>query len=62
MELFNDTNIFLSFAPTSSHFHPLQIKHCDSNSWLVVDEDDNDNFRREKVIICCSNRGEQRDL
>ena len=25
----------------SSHLHPLQVDNCDSNSRLVVDEDDN---------------------
>ena len=33
--------IFLSFSPTSNHLHPLQVENCDSNSRLVVDEDDN---------------------
>ena len=33
--------IFFTFSPTSSHPHPLQVENCDSNSRLVVDEDDN---------------------
>ena len=33
--------IFFNFSPTSNHFHPLQVENCDSNSRLVVDEDDN---------------------
>ena len=33
--------IFFNFSPTSNHLHPLQVKNCDSNSRLVVDEDDN---------------------
>ena len=33
--------IFFTFSPTSNHLHPLQVENCDSNSWLVVDEDDN---------------------
>ena len=33
--------IFFYFSPTSNHLHPLQVKNCDSNSRLVVDEDDN---------------------
>ena len=33
--------IFFTFSPTSNHFHPLQVENCDSNSRLVVDEDDN---------------------
>ena len=42
--------IFFNFSPTSSHFHPLQVENCDSNSRLVVDEDDNGKLRPEKVI------------
>ena len=37
--------IFFKFAPTSNHLHPLQVENCDSNSRLVVDEDDNGKFR-----------------
>ena len=33
--------IFFNFSPTSNHLHPLQVENCDSNSRLVVDEDDN---------------------
>ena len=33
--------IFLNFSLTSNHLHPLQVENCDSNSRLVVDEDDN---------------------
>ena len=33
--------IFFTFLPTSNHLHPLQVENCDSNSRLVVDEDDN---------------------
>ena len=33
--------IFFNCSPTSNHFHPLQVGNCDSNSRLVVDEDDN---------------------
>ena len=36
---------FFNFSPTSSHLHPLQVEHCDSNSRLVVDEDDNGKLR-----------------
>ena len=32
--------IFFNFSPTSNHLHPLQVENCDSNSRLVVDEDD----------------------
>ena len=41
--------IFLNFYTTSNHFHPLQVENCDSNSRLVVDEDDNGKFRTERV-------------
>ena len=33
--------IFFNFSPSSNHLHPLQVENCDSNSRLVVDEDDN---------------------
>ena len=33
--------IFFNFSPISSHLHRLQAENCDSNSRLVVDEDDN---------------------
>ena len=39
---------FFNFPPTSSH-HPLQVENCDSNSWRVVNEDDNGKFRLERV-------------
>ena len=32
--------ISFTFSPTSNHLHPLQVENCDSNSRLVVDEDD----------------------
>ena len=41
--------IFLNFSPTSSHLRPLQVENCDSNSRLVVDEDDYGKFRLERV-------------
>ena len=41
--------IFLHFSPTSGHLHPLQVENCDSNSRLVVDEDDNGKLRLERV-------------
>ena len=40
---------FFNFSSTSSHLQPLQVEDCDSNSRLVVDEDDNDKFRLERV-------------
>ena len=42
-------DIFFNFSPTSNHLHPLQVENCDSNSRIVVDEDDNSKFRLEKV-------------
>ena len=41
--------IFSTFSPTSSHLHPLQVENCDSNSQLVVDEDDHGKFRLKRV-------------
>ena len=41
--------IFFNFSPTSNHLHPLQVDNCDSNSRLVVDEDDNCKVRLERV-------------
>ena len=46
---FKNNSIFFHFPPTSSHLHPLQGENCDSNSRLVVDEDDNGKFRLERV-------------
>ena len=40
---------FFHLSPTSSHLHPLQVENCDSNSRLVVDEDDNGKFSIERV-------------
>ena len=33
--------IFFNLSPTSNNLHPLQVKNCDSNSRIVMDEDDN---------------------
>ena len=41
--------IFSHFSPTSSHLYSLQVENCDSNSRLVVDEDDNGKLRLERV-------------
>ena len=41
--------VLFHISPTSSHLHPLQAENCDSNSRLVVDEDDNGKFRLERV-------------
>ena len=43
--------IFFNFPPTSNHFYPLQVENCDSNSRLVVDEDDNGKFKLERVKL-----------
>ena len=43
--------IFFNFPPNSSHHHSLQVENCDTNSRLVVDEDDNGKFRPERVDI-----------
>ena len=52
MKLFSQyMTIFFNFQTTSSHLHPLQVKNCDSNSRLVVDEDDNGKFWPERVNI-----------
>ena len=41
--------IFFNFSPTLNHLHPLQVENCDSNSRLVVDEDDNGKFKLERI-------------
>ena len=41
--------IFINFSLTSNYLHPLQVENCDSNSRLVVDEDDNGKSRLERV-------------
>ena len=41
--------IYSNFSPTLNHFHPLQVENCDSNSRLVVDEDDKGKLRFERV-------------
>ena len=40
---------FLHLSFPSSHLYPLQVGNCDSNSQLVVDEDDNGKIRPERV-------------
>ena len=42
--VYQDMTIFFNFSPTSSHLRPLQVGNCDSNSRLVVDEDDNGKY------------------
>ena len=41
--------IFFNFSPTLGHLYPLQVENCDSNSRLVVEKEDNDKFRLERV-------------
>ena len=41
--------VFFNFSPTSNHLHPLQVENCDSNSRLVVDDDDNGKCRYENA-------------
>ena len=41
--------ILFNFKTTSNRLHPLQVENCDSNSQLVVDEDDDGKFRPERV-------------
>ena len=49
MKISRTLQFFFHLPPTSTHFHPLQVENCDSNSRLVVDEDDNGEFRLERV-------------
>ena len=41
--------VFFIFKTTSNHLYPLQVENCDSNSRLVVGEDDNGEFRLDRV-------------
>ena len=45
--------IFFNFQIRSSHLHPLQVENCDSNSRLVVADDDNGKFSPERVNKIC---------
>ena len=47
--VYQNMAIFLNFSSTSSHLLPLQVENCDSNSRLVVDEDDTGKVRFERV-------------
>ena len=44
-------SIFFHLSPTLSHFHPLQVENCGSNSRLVVDENDSGKFRLQRVKV-----------
>ena len=43
--------IFFNLPPTSNHLRSLQVENCDSNSRLVLDEDDNGKFMSERVKL-----------
>ena len=58
---FKNNSIFFHLPPTSSHLHPLQVENCDSNSRLVVGEDDDGKFRLERVKTRTS-EGNQNNL
>ena len=45
-QVYQYMTIFFNFNTTSN---PLQVENCNSNSRLVVDEDDNGKFRPERV-------------
>ena len=52
MKLFYEyTVVFFNLSPISNHLHPLQVENCDSNSRLVVNEDDNDKLRLQRVKL-----------
>ena len=42
-------DIFFNLSANSNHLYPLQVENCESNSRLVVDKDDNGEFRLERV-------------
>ena len=48
---------FFNFKTTPNHFHPVQVENCDSNSRLVLDEDDNGKFRLERVESAITQQG-----
>ena len=55
--------IYVSHSPpTSSDLHPLKVENCDSNSRLVVDEDDNGKFWVERAKLKQIARGKARML
>ena len=41
--------IFFHFSTTANYLHPLQVENCDSNSRLVVDEDDHGKLRFKRI-------------
>ena len=52
--LYHGNLIFLNYPPISNHLYPLQVENCDSNSRLVVDEDDNGKFKLERFKLTTS--------
>ena len=48
-QVYQNMAIFFNFLPTSNRLHSLQVENCDSNSRLVVDEDDYGKFKLERV-------------
>ena len=55
--------IFFNFLTTSNHLHSLQVENCNSNSRLVVDEDNCGKLRLERVKALnylSTNHGHQR--
>ena len=44
-------NFLQFFSLASSYLHLLRVENCDSNSRLVVEEDDNNKFRPERVKV-----------
>ena len=53
-QLYQYMPISFNFSPRLNHLHPLQVENCDSNSRLVLDEDDNGKFRLERVKLRCA--------
>ena len=49
MKLFDQyMAIFGNLSPSSNHLHSLQVENSDTNSRLVVDGDENGEFRPER--------------
>ena len=44
--------IFFNWSSTSSHLYRLQVQTCDSNSRLVVDENDNGKLSMLQSYLC----------
>ena len=41
--------MFFHLSPTVSHLHSVQAENCDSNSRLVLNQDDHGIFRLKRV-------------